>query len=153
MLSQKVNLIDIQFFVERHCEIGLNVLFCLELVFTTLCAVSMWWCFCCRHGAHNWEGPGLLTAMTALESLADLTAKAVWIQNKADNRHIIYAGNSGDLVLYVLHCFFFIDMFYVWLRWVKKSSHLNCRLRCCTSWAIHFNSKLLSYWNSFFFLT
>ncbi|KAH3844315.1 hypothetical protein DPMN_086573 [Dreissena polymorpha] len=47
-----------------------------------------------RHGAHNWEGPGLLTAMTALDSLSSMTRDCNWIQNKADSKHVVYAGHS-----------------------------------------------------------
>jgi len=48
------------------------------------------WIF--RHGAHNWEGPGLLTAMKALDSLAEMTQATVWLPNKADAKHVVFAG-------------------------------------------------------------
>ncbi|KAL3875128.1 hypothetical protein ACJMK2_038060 [Sinanodonta woodiana] len=47
-----------------------------------------------RHGAHNWEGPGLLTALTALSSLEKLSVDNKWMKNKADPNHLIYAGHS-----------------------------------------------------------
>ncbi|XP_060576275.1 uncharacterized protein LOC132733629 [Ruditapes philippinarum] len=47
-----------------------------------------------RHGAHNWEGPGLLTAISALESLEEMTSAADWIVNKADSKRVVYAGHS-----------------------------------------------------------
>ncbi|XP_064622460.1 uncharacterized protein LOC135484731 [Lineus longissimus] len=47
-----------------------------------------------RHGAHNWEGPGALTAMTALEKLAALTNSLSWIKQKASAQHVIFAGHS-----------------------------------------------------------
>ncbi|XP_038066251.1 uncharacterized secreted protein ARB_06907-like [Patiria miniata] len=47
-----------------------------------------------RHGAHNWEGPGALTAMTALEILQKLTQDSAWIPNKADAQRVIFAGHS-----------------------------------------------------------
>ncbi|XP_033104012.1 uncharacterized secreted protein ARB_06907-like [Anneissia japonica] len=47
-----------------------------------------------RHGAHNWEGPGTLTAMTALHKLQELTKKSPWLRNKADENHVIFAGHS-----------------------------------------------------------
>ncbi|XP_032222386.1 uncharacterized secreted protein ARB_06907 isoform X1 [Nematostella vectensis] len=47
-----------------------------------------------RHGAHNWEGPGELTAVTALSRLAELTNQASWVENKASDRHIVIAGHS-----------------------------------------------------------
>ncbi|XP_022094674.1 uncharacterized secreted protein ARB_06907-like [Acanthaster planci] len=47
-----------------------------------------------RHGAHNWEGPGALTAMTALEVLQKLSQDTSWIPNKADAHHVFFAGHS-----------------------------------------------------------
>ncbi|KAK3593447.1 hypothetical protein CHS0354_020212 [Potamilus streckersoni] len=47
-----------------------------------------------RHGAHNWEGPGLLTAMTAVSSLAKLSVDNKWMKDKVDPNHLIYAGHS-----------------------------------------------------------
>ncbi|XP_072030612.1 uncharacterized protein [Amphiura filiformis] len=47
-----------------------------------------------RHGAHNWEGPGALTPMTALETLQKITEEMSWIPNKADSRRVIFAGHS-----------------------------------------------------------
>ena len=47
-----------------------------------------------RHGAHNWEGPGELTAMMALRSLAKLTKDAPWIGPQADANQVVFAGHS-----------------------------------------------------------
>ncbi|XP_064601403.1 LOW QUALITY PROTEIN: uncharacterized protein LOC135467560 [Liolophura sinensis] len=47
-----------------------------------------------RHGAHNWEGPGALTAMTALQRLYELTNHHHWIKQKASVHHVIFAGHS-----------------------------------------------------------
>ncbi|KAJ8309431.1 hypothetical protein KUTeg_014305 [Tegillarca granosa] len=47
-----------------------------------------------RHGAHNWEGPGALTAMTAVDHLVTLSDSCTWISNKADPQSLIYAGHS-----------------------------------------------------------
>jgi len=47
-----------------------------------------------RHGAHNWEGPGELTAMTALRSFAKLTKDAPWIGPQADEDQVVFAGHS-----------------------------------------------------------
>ncbi|GAB1609702.1 uncharacterized secreted protein ARB_06907-like [Argonauta hians] len=47
-----------------------------------------------RHGAHNWEGPGALTAMTALDRLQTLVLSAPWIDNKLAADHVIFAGHS-----------------------------------------------------------
>ncbi|XP_019641200.1 PREDICTED: uncharacterized secreted protein ARB_06907-like [Branchiostoma belcheri] len=47
-----------------------------------------------RHGAHNWEGPGALTSMTALHRLQELVESASWIQNKVDPQRVIFAGHS-----------------------------------------------------------
>ncbi|KAI8515053.1 hypothetical protein Bbelb_076440 [Branchiostoma belcheri] len=47
-----------------------------------------------RHGAHNWEGPGALTSMTALHRLQELVESASWIQNKVDLQRVIFAGHS-----------------------------------------------------------
>ena len=51
-------------------------------------------CCYCRHGAHNWEGPGALTAMTALEALAELTQNKPWLPQQASSQHVIYAGKA-----------------------------------------------------------
>ncbi len=45
-----------------------------------------------RHGAHNWEGPGALTAMTALDYLAQTTRLFDWVLNKANEKYVIFAG-------------------------------------------------------------
>lgn len=47
-----------------------------------------------RHGAHNWEGPGELTAMMALRSFSKLTKDAPWIGPQADKDHVVFAGHS-----------------------------------------------------------
>ncbi|XP_078593733.1 uncharacterized protein LOC144871759 [Branchiostoma floridae x Branchiostoma japonicum] len=47
-----------------------------------------------RHGAHNWEGPGALTSMTALQRLQELVEPVSWIQNKVDTQRVIFAGHS-----------------------------------------------------------
>ncbi|KAK7493419.1 hypothetical protein BaRGS_00015319, partial [Batillaria attramentaria] len=55
---------------------------------------GMWVLAPTRHGAHNWEGPGALTAMASLEALADLTRQHQWISNKADSAHVLFEGHS-----------------------------------------------------------
>ncbi|XP_078345602.1 uncharacterized protein LOC144631097 isoform X1 [Oculina patagonica] len=47
-----------------------------------------------RHGAHNWEGPGELTAMMALRSFAKFTKDAPWIGPQADEDRVVFAGHS-----------------------------------------------------------
>ena len=47
-----------------------------------------------RHGAHNWEGPGELTAMAALRSLAKITEDASWAGPQADANYVVIAGHS-----------------------------------------------------------
>ncbi|CAG2189140.1 unnamed protein product [Mytilus edulis] len=47
-----------------------------------------------RHGAHNWEGPGVLTAMTALDTLSKLTEDYSWLTMKADQERVIFTGHS-----------------------------------------------------------
>ncbi|PIK53553.1 hypothetical protein BSL78_09574 [Apostichopus japonicus] len=50
-----------------------------------------------RHGAHNWEGPGSLTAMTALEKLHEYSHGSSWPWpdgNKALQDEVIFAGHS-----------------------------------------------------------
>ena len=47
-----------------------------------------------RHGAHNWEGPGELTAMTALRSLARYTREVPWIAVQANEDFVVFAGHS-----------------------------------------------------------
>ncbi|KAL8611053.1 hypothetical protein ACOMHN_042669 [Nucella lapillus] len=55
---------------------------------------GMWLLAPTRHGAHNWEGPGALTAMTALERLASLTLGHAWIDHAADSQHVLFEGHS-----------------------------------------------------------
>ncbi|XP_030854704.1 uncharacterized secreted protein ARB_06907 [Strongylocentrotus purpuratus] len=47
-----------------------------------------------RHGAHNWEGPGTLTSITALESLHQLMSEVTWMPNKPMTDLVIFAGHS-----------------------------------------------------------
>lgn len=47
-----------------------------------------------RHGAHNWEGPGALTAMTALNRLAEIVQPLTWLKNKISTQHVIFTGHS-----------------------------------------------------------
>ncbi|KAJ8046062.1 hypothetical protein HOLleu_09229 [Holothuria leucospilota] len=51
-----------------------------------------------RHGAHNWEGPGSLTAMTALQKLHEYTHQVhsfSWFEDKkASKEEVIFAGHS-----------------------------------------------------------
>ncbi|XP_063426134.1 uncharacterized protein LOC134709942 [Mytilus trossulus] len=47
-----------------------------------------------RHGAHNWEGPGVLTALTALDTLSKLTDEYSWLTMKADQERVIFSGHS-----------------------------------------------------------
>ena len=47
-----------------------------------------------RHGAHNWEGPGALTAMTALDFLSERTQSTPWLTSKANKEYVIFAGNQ-----------------------------------------------------------
>jgi len=51
---------------------------------------------CCRHGAHNWEGPGALTALRALRALAQLTAIHTWLQRKSSPDFVVFAGSMVD---------------------------------------------------------
>ena len=55
---------------------------------------KMWILAPTRHGAHNWEGPGELTAMTSLQKLAELTRKHDWINTKANGKAVVFAGHS-----------------------------------------------------------
>ena len=64
-----------------------------------------------RHGAHNWEGPGLLTALTSLETLGQITSSADWLINKADAQHVIFAGKYG-LFSYIIFCLTIIAHFH-----------------------------------------
>ena len=47
-----------------------------------------------RHGAHNWEGPGELTSMTALYELEKLTEEHTWIKSKASSKYVVFSGHS-----------------------------------------------------------
>ena len=55
---------------------------------------NMWVLAPTRHGAHNWEGPGELTAMTALRNLAQLTGESPVFAVKAHAEHVVFAGHS-----------------------------------------------------------
>lgn len=52
----------------------------------------------CRHGAHNWEGPGALTAMTALREFALMADSCDWIRDKPSPDYVIFAGTDSFLV-------------------------------------------------------
>lgn len=45
-----------------------------------------------RHGAHNWEGPGALTAISALFALTKLVQEHSWVPKKIDPNRVVYAG-------------------------------------------------------------
>ena len=50
-------------------------------------------CVCMRrHGAHNWEGVGALSALTAVDSLARLTHSHSWLQRKSSPHFVLFAG-------------------------------------------------------------
>jgi len=49
-----------------------------------------------RHGAHNWEGPGALTALTAVRMLAQLTAGHSWLHCKSSTDFVVFAGQFLD---------------------------------------------------------
>ncbi|GFO46042.1 afadin-and alpha-actinin-binding protein [Plakobranchus ocellatus] len=55
---------------------------------------GMWLLAPTRHGAHNWEGPGALTAMSALEALQQLSQQKTMFQYKADSSRVVFAGHS-----------------------------------------------------------
>ena len=55
---------------------------------------SLWVVAPTRHGAHNWEGPGESTAMTALAAFSKLTKTAAWIPSKALSDATVIAGHS-----------------------------------------------------------
>lgn len=67
-----------------------------------------------RHGAHNWEGPGELTAMTALRSLAKLTKDAPWI------------GPQADVTMWSLLGILWVDMEHG--KWTTESVTNLCRI-------------------------
>jgi len=81
--------------VVKFCDAGKKILFLLnthgslhyKLVYLSGC-VNV------RHGAHNWEGPGALTALTALSQFSLLTHSHAWIKQKASAEHVIFAGNT-----------------------------------------------------------
>jgi len=46
-----------------------------------------------RHGAHNWEGPGALTALTAVRRLAHLTHfHSYWLQRNSSPHFVVFTG-------------------------------------------------------------
>lgn len=47
-----------------------------------------------RHGAHNWEGPGALTAISALFALTKHVQEHSWVAKKIDPNRVVYAGHS-----------------------------------------------------------
>ena len=61
--------------------------------------------FIFRHGAHNWEGPGALTAITALFSLSKLVQEYSWISQKIDTNRVVYAGKIETTINIHVHVF------------------------------------------------
>jgi len=57
---------------------------------------KMWLLAPTRHGAHNWEGPGEVTSLSALRNLATLTVNAPSClgEKSADPDRVIFAGHS-----------------------------------------------------------
>ncbi|CAL1546091.1 unnamed protein product [Lymnaea stagnalis] len=55
---------------------------------------NMWLLAPTRHGAHNWEGPGALTAMTSLQALHEMTKQSSWFEMQADPNKVLFAGHS-----------------------------------------------------------
>lgn len=45
-----------------------------------------------RHGAHNWEGSGALTAISALFALTKHVQEHSWVAKKIDPNRVVYAG-------------------------------------------------------------
>lgn len=79
-----------------------------------------------RHGAHNWEGPGELTSMSALENLAMLTQAAVsWLGKAANPEIVIFAGHSMGghgawYIFFSIQCFKTLKKFF-FLSLVRES--------------------------------
>ncbi|ELU12464.1 hypothetical protein CAPTEDRAFT_191936 [Capitella teleta] len=48
-----------------------------------------------RHGAHNWEGPGLLTAITAVDRLQEMTKNSDWLPFKSTDKLIVTGHSMG----------------------------------------------------------
>ena len=61
--------------------------------------------FIFRHGAHNWEGPGALTAITALFSLSKLVQDYSWISHKIDTNRVVYAGNIETTIFIYMYVY------------------------------------------------
>lgn len=55
-----------------------------------------------RHGAHNWEGPGALTAISALFALTKLVQEHSWVPKKIDPNRVVYAGIQQYPVWYLM---------------------------------------------------
>ena len=51
-----------------------------------------------RFGAHNWEGPGALTAMSAMFEFEHIVESCDWLSTKVDSSHVIFAGEYSILV-------------------------------------------------------
>ncbi|XP_041353509.1 uncharacterized secreted protein ARB_06907-like isoform X2 [Gigantopelta aegis] len=47
-----------------------------------------------RFGAHNWEGPGALSAMSAMFEFKHIVEGCDWLSTKVDSSHVIFAGHS-----------------------------------------------------------
>jgi len=62
------------------------------LIIIIIMYVCMYNVCVCRHGAHNWEGPGALTALRAVHSLAYLTDLHSWLQRKSSPDFVVFAG-------------------------------------------------------------
>lgn len=61
--------------------------------------------FIFRHGAHNWEGPGALTAITALFSLSKLVQEYSWISQKIDTNRVVYAGKIETTIFIYMYMY------------------------------------------------
>ncbi|CAG5121151.1 unnamed protein product [Candidula unifasciata] len=55
---------------------------------------GMWLLAPTRHGAHNWEGPGAMTAISALQALSSMTLASEWFSVRADSDKVLFAGHS-----------------------------------------------------------
>ncbi|XP_055880964.1 uncharacterized protein LOC106057948 [Biomphalaria glabrata] len=56
--------------------------------------LKMWLLAPTRHGAHNWEGPGALTALAAIQALHQMSQGSSWLEMKTDPNKVLFAGHS-----------------------------------------------------------
>lgn len=83
-MLQDTNTVKEYQYMYWNLEYGIH----LKKTFAEFCNLSYFF----RHGAHNWEGPGALTAISALFALTKHVQEHSWVAKKIDPNRVVYAG-------------------------------------------------------------